>query len=152
MIRSRQNRSRSSSRSAKNNQLAILPPSTSPTTKPTPTAFEKILYENSAHQTDFFVLLDYAPKNNEANARKRINELKLFQILQQINLIEGFKQVKRIGFRRCKVLFDTAAQANKVINAEVNLRCHNLRAFNQKILCKNMVLLKKCQNHLQNAN
>lgn len=92
-------------------------------------SFTKILYEDNAPQTDFFVLIDFNPEKTEDNEKKRINELKLYSILKTNQLVAGFKQVKRIGRRRCKVQFETSQQANKIINAENILLKHQLRAF-----------------------
>lgn len=153
--RSMNSRSRSSSRTAKNNPLnneqteiiplrsiLALPNDRTPSIQ-SPNQFEKILYENNAPQTEYFVLVDYSPVKSTANERKRINELKLFSVLKQLNLIEGFKKVKRIGFRRCKVLFETAIQANKVVNAEKDLLVHKLKSFIPKNFVQKFGIIKE---------
>lgn len=125
------NRSRSNSRSSKKNLVEPPKPSTAnqSTSTPNTRTFEKILYENDSLETNFFVLMDYTPEAKDSNAKKRINELKLYTILKKHDLHHGFKVVKRIGFRRCKVQFDAAAHANKVINSEKLLKKENLKAF-----------------------
>lgn len=121
----RESRSRSNSRSSRNaNNMdkPIVPGAVG-------TGFQKVLYEKDAQDTSFFVMVEYQPENIPENSKKRINELKLYSVLKSINLIEGFKLIKRTAFRSCKIQFDSAENANKIINAETDLKKLNLRAY-----------------------
>lgn len=53
-------------------------------TKTKKATLEECLYENDAKYTEFFVLIDFQPDKTDANEKKRINELKLYQILKKI--------------------------------------------------------------------
>lgn len=93
--------------------------------------YQNFCYEQNAIHTEFHVLVDYEPENSDNNSKKRINELKLYQILKKLNLINNFKCIKRIGFRRCKIQYTSATDAN-LLASEINKDClkeNQLRAF-----------------------
>lgn len=92
---------------------------------------EIVLYEENQNcvDTKYIVLVDLKLRDIEENNRKRIYELKLHNTLGTLGLLNGYKSLKRIGFRRCKVEFQTAEDANELVNKNSNLRTHNLYAF-----------------------
>lgn len=92
--------------------------------------FENITYEEDIKNTEFFVLLDLQLENTQENIKKRINDFKIFEILNKLELTEGLVRIKRIGFRRTKIRYEKAHQANSVIHkASTLLEKYNLKAF-----------------------
>lgn len=91
--------------------------------------FEPDFYDESNHcKMEYFILADLQLEENEANKNKRINDVQLGKILQSLNLNQGVLRINRIGFRRSKILFATAKQANAVLKSE-ELKKHNLKTF-----------------------
>lgn len=89
-----------------------------------------ILYENE-NITDmkYVVLVDLNLPESDDNRKKRIYELKLYDSLKTLNLLKGYVCLKRIGFRRCKVEFKTAEDANNLVQNNSSLKSYFLRAF-----------------------
>lgn len=92
--------------------------------------FEQIFYDEDLRNTEFFILLDLQLPDTEENQKKRINDFKIFEILESLKLAQGIIRIQRIGFRRTKVKFQTATLANNVIKRSSELLKNlNLRAF-----------------------
>lgn len=93
--------------------------------------FETVFYEDKYDNPnmEYFVLLDLVLEETEENLRKRINEVKIYEILEKFDLHQGLVRIKRIGFRRAKILFKTAVQANLVISNKDKLAESNLKPF-----------------------
>lgn len=93
--------------------------------------YETVFYEDKYDNTnmEYFVLLDLVLEEKEENMRKKINEVKIYEILETAELHNGLIRIKRIGFRRAKVLFRSASQANLVISKKDELAKSHLRPF-----------------------
>lgn len=98
--------------------------------KKTERIFETVLYEeNYDGVKDFFVLIDLELKASKENEKKRINDIKIFEILENLKLEKGLIRIKRIGFRRSKVLYKNASEANQLIMKMDELKKFNLKPF-----------------------
>lgn len=98
--------------------------------KKTERIFETVFYdENNNGVKEFFVLIDLELKAARENERKRINEIKVFEILESLKLERGLIRIKRIGFRRAKVLYENATEANQLIKKMDDLKKFNLKPF-----------------------
>lgn len=92
-------------------------------------SFQPIFYdETNECKMEYFVLADLELEDNESNQKKRINDVKLGIILTSLKLSAGIIRIKRIGFRRSKIQFSTAKQANLVLKSK-DLTKHSLRVF-----------------------
>lgn len=89
----------------------------------------KVLYESESVNGEYYVLIDLNLEKSDKNDKKRINDLRIYEILEQLNMVDGVKRIKRIGFRRSKILFSSAQAANKLVNNEDKFRPFFLRPF-----------------------
>lgn len=93
-------------------------------------SFEDFLFnESKPADMEYFVIIDYTIEDNEENKRKSINDITISRILNSLKLDTGLICIKKIGFRRSKLQFRLASQANLVIKRKNELLIHNLKAF-----------------------
>lgn len=93
------------------------------------TSFETVYYDESVCENNekYFVLLDSVEKNEDTFCR--LNAIKLFKALEKYNLKEGLIRINKIGFRRAKVSFKSAKDANLVMKKSKELETEFLRPF-----------------------
>lgn len=95
--------------------------------------FEAAYYDETeeGNFADFLVLID-SLEEFEINGLKkfaRINTIKLFQILESLKLNEGILRIKKIGYKRAKILVKSAKDANNIVKRSEDLLKNKLRPF-----------------------
>lgn len=94
--------------------------------------FENYLYnEEDTSEMEYFAIIDYKPDDseNEENKRKTLSDIAISRLLKSLNLDTGIIRIQKISFRRTKVQFQRATQANLLISKNDDLCKYKLKAF-----------------------